>query len=59
MRPVIRVINPNSNTDVARCLADALAPMSFAEGPSITCTPYPRSRTPRRRAAIRDLSPSM
>jgi len=38
MRPVIRVINPNSNTDVTRGIAEALAPMSFAEGPSITCT---------------------
>lgn len=37
-RPRIRVINPNSNQVVTDGLAEALRPLSFAEGPEIQCT---------------------
>lgn len=34
----IHVINPNSNTTVTQGLADALAPLTFADGPTIRCS---------------------
>lgn len=37
-RPVIHVINPNSNTIVTAGLKDALAPLVFADGPQIRCS---------------------
>jgi allantoin racemase len=37
-RPRIRVINPNSNQIVTDGLAEALKPLSFADGPEILCT---------------------
>ncbi|RXG98238.1 aspartate/glutamate racemase family protein [Bradyrhizobium zhanjiangense] len=36
-RPRIMVINPNSNRVVTAGLADALKPLSFADGPEIVC----------------------
>lgn len=36
-RPEILVINPNSNQAVTAGLADALRPLTFAEGPEIRC----------------------
>lgn len=36
-RKTILVINPNSNDVVTRNLADALSPLSFADGPQIDC----------------------
>jgi allantoin racemase len=37
-RPRIRVVNPNSNTDVTRGIDDAVAPLRFADGPEIVCS---------------------
>ena len=37
-RPVIHVINPNSNTIVTAGLKEALAPLVFADGPQIRCS---------------------
>jgi len=37
-RPVIHVINPNSNTVVTAGLEQALAPLVFADGPQIRCS---------------------
>jgi len=37
-RPVIHVINPNSNTVVTAGLKEALAPLVFADGPQIRCS---------------------
>jgi len=36
-RPLIAVVNPNSNTAVTRGLEEALAPLAFADGPQIRC----------------------
>ena len=36
-RPTILVVNPNSNEAVTRGLAEALAPLGFADGPAIRC----------------------
>ncbi|MET0605778.1 MAG: aspartate/glutamate racemase family protein [Beijerinckiaceae bacterium] len=38
MRPIIHVINPNSNEAVTDGLAEALDPLRFADGPDIRCT---------------------
>ena len=37
-RPVIHVINPNSNTIVTAGLKEALVPLVFADGPQIRCS---------------------
>jgi len=37
-RPVIHVINPNSNAIVTAGLKEALAPLVFADGPQIRCS---------------------
>ena len=37
-RPVIHVINPNSNTIVTAGLKEALAPLVFTDGPQIRCS---------------------
>jgi Asp/Glu/hydantoin racemase len=37
LRRRILVVNPNSNETVTRGLADALAPVAFADGPEIEC----------------------
>ena len=37
-RPVIRVINPNSNEAVTRGLEEALASLAFKGGPRIACS---------------------
>jgi Asp/Glu/hydantoin racemase len=36
-RPVILVVNPNSNEAVTRGIAEALKPLDFPEGPEIRC----------------------
>ncbi len=38
MRPIIHVINPNSNAAVTAGLDDALQPLRFADGPEIRCS---------------------
>jgi len=37
-RPRIRIINPNSNEAVTRCIDEAMAPLRFADGPEIVCS---------------------
>jgi len=37
-RPRILVINPNSNINVTKGLAEALKPLDFVDGPEIVCT---------------------